>query len=107
LARTPRKPSWAANTQIVIVSPYMKIHERLLNLLAEKISAAVSLTVIYGKKRMEEGLHEQLSKFDSTTIYFCPNLRAKVYANSEEAIVGSLNLRKRPTGDLLSRGEGL
>jgi hypothetical protein len=39
-----------ATTHFVIVSPYMKIHDRLLNLLAEKISAEVSLTVIYGKK---------------------------------------------------------
>jgi hypothetical protein len=43
---------------------------------------------------MEEELHDQLSKFDSTTIYFCPNLHAKVYANTEEAIVTSLNLHE-------------
>ena len=83
-----------ASTHIVIISPYMKIHDRLLNLLAEKISAEIALTVIYGKKKMEGELHDQLSNFDSTTIYFCPNLHAKVYANDEEAIVASLNLHE-------------
>jgi len=81
-----------ATGEITIVSPYLKIHSRLMNLLAEKVSADVTLTIIYGKTQLDEGLKEQLSEFEAVTLFFCPNLHAKIYANSDEAIVASLNL---------------
>jgi len=81
-----------ATNQITIVSPYLKIHTRLMNLLAEKVSADVGLTIIYGKEQLDKSLRQQLEEFDTVTLYYCANLHAKIYANSEEAIVASLNL---------------
>jgi hypothetical protein len=81
-----------ATSQITIVSPYLKIHSRLMNQLAEKVNADVALTVVYGKTQLDEVLMQRLSELDAVTLFFCPKLHAKIYANGDEAIVASLNL---------------
>ena len=88
-----------AENELLLVSPYIKLHERDIEALKTLIEKPeVRVTVIYGKSS-----GDKTTKIDKSSIKFLKtlpniqiahreNLHAKFYANYEESILCSLNL---------------
>jgi len=88
-----------AETELLLVSPYIKLHERDIEALKTPIEKPeVRVTVIYGKAS-----GDKTTTFDKSSIKFLKtlpniviahrqNLHAKFYANDYESILCSLNL---------------
>ena len=88
-----------AETELLLVSPYIKLHERVIEALKTLIEKPeVRVTVIYGKAS-----GDKTTTFDKSSIKFLKtlpnieiahrqNLHAKFYANDYESILCSLNL---------------
>lgn len=81
-----------AQKELWLISPYLKIHDRLIALLQSADDRDVNIHLIYGKKSDIGGEMKKLKGLLNLSIYFCKNLHAKAYFNEEEAIIGSMNL---------------
>ena len=81
-----------ARRELVLVSPYLRINELLLNRLANADNKGVNTTLIYGKSELAESEKNKLSKFNNLEIYFNLKLHAKCYMNEDEVIISSMNL---------------
>ncbi len=87
---------------IRLISPYIKINDRMKNLLLTKAKANLEITIIYGKNRdfnrndhsnyIEESFIKELHSFDKFKLYWKKNLHAKIYDTDQESIVTSMNL---------------
>lgn len=87
-----------SKNEIILVSPYLQISPRLLDLLKEASLRNVSITLIYREDKSTEKnsgqLNEQKSKLSGPNIKIVPleNLHAKCYLNESTAIITSMNL---------------
>ncbi|MBZ3936201.1 phospholipase D family protein [Methanimicrococcus blatticola] len=87
-----------ANKEIILVSPYLQISPRLLDLLKEASSRNISITLIYrndkSTEKNSEQLNEQKNKLSgpNVKIVSLENLHAKCYLNESTAIITSMNL---------------
>ena len=88
-----------ADFELTIVSPYIKLHDEIKNILKKKIDdPEFKLYVIFGKN--ETDLSKSLSnndfdffkQFQNVEIRYVENLHAKYYANDSKSIITSLNL---------------
>ncbi|MEJ6952106.1 phospholipase D family protein [Natronospora cellulosivora (SeqCode)] len=77
---------------LVLVSPYLKINNVLLERLVDTDSRGVNITIIYGKENLLGREREKLDKLNNLNIYFASNLHAKCYFNEKDAIISSMNL---------------
>ena len=88
-----------AQTELFLVSPYIKLHERTIEALKTLLEKPeVRVTIIFGKAS-----GDKTTTFDNASIAFLKtlpnieiahrqNLHAKFYANDTESILCSLNL---------------
>ena len=88
-----------AETELLLVSPYIKLHERMMEALKTLIQKPeVRVTIIFGKAS-----GDKTKSFDKSSIAFLKtlpniaiahrqNLHAKFYANDFESVLCSLNL---------------
>lgn len=81
----------SANKEIFIVSPYMRIHKRLEQLLLEKLEKGVSVYIIFGKER-DQPYIKTSPLIEDAALFFCERLHAKCYLNESEVLVTSMNL---------------
>jgi len=87
-----------AQTEIILISPYLQISPRLFDLLKEAKSRNVSITLIYRDdtptKKESKKSNEQKEKLLSLNIntFVLGNLHAKCYLNESMAIITSMNL---------------
>jgi len=90
----------AAKKEIVIVSPFIHLHDRFKAVLERKrTEGRVSLKVVFGKNT-DDPLRsiwfpqdrEFFSSFENVEIRYEPRLHAKYYANEHESLITSLNL---------------
>ncbi|SDL36498.1 PLD-like domain-containing protein [Salinimicrobium catena] len=88
-----------ANQQLVIISPFIKLHSRLKDELKSKEHPhKIAITVVFGKneKRLEKSLGPEefnfLKELPNITIKYNERLHAKYYANEKTAILSSMNL---------------
>ena len=79
-----------AKERIVLVSPYIKADENILERLKRKTND-VEVVVIYGKDKNQPQAKSLLEVRDVTKI-FVKNLHAKCYLNEDKALVTSMNL---------------
>ncbi|MFW6016439.1 MAG: phospholipase D-like domain-containing protein [bacterium] len=82
----------SANEFLILVSPYLKINDVLLERLIDTDSKGVNITIIYGKESLLESEKEKLNKLNNLNILFANNLHAKCYCNEQNAIISSMNL---------------
>ncbi|GAH30692.1 unnamed protein product, partial [marine sediment metagenome] len=75
-----------------MISPYLKINDRIKNSLVDKDRFKIDIRIIYGKKELQSTEHDWLESLDSIRISFIKDLHAKCYLNEREAIVTSMNL---------------
>jgi hypothetical protein len=88
-----------AKSHLVIISPYIKLHSRLVDTLKSKKSEAdLEISVVFGKNQadiskslsIEDFLF--LKEFPNIEIRYEPRLHAKYYANETHALLSSMNL---------------
>lgn len=80
------------NEKLILISPYLRINDRIKQSLEDKDRLKIDVRLIYGKKELEPAENNWLKHQISIRSSFCENLHAKCYLNEKEAIITSMNL---------------
>lgn len=81
-----------AKDRLMLISPFLKLSDRIKELLEDKNRLKIDVRIVYGKSEL---LPEEINWLNNLTYIrtsFCKNLHAKCYLNEEFCIVTSLNL---------------
>ena len=88
-----------AFSELIIVSPFIKLHNRQKDALRDKINdPKFNLTLVFGKNESNKSRSlgqddfEFFKQFANVRIYYEPRLHAKYYANDDKGILSSMNL---------------
>ncbi len=81
-----------AKDRLILISPYLKLNDRIKELLADKNRLKIDVRIVYGKSELQPQEIAWLRELTYVRTSFCKNLHAKCYLNEELAIVTSLNL---------------
>lgn len=81
-----------ANEKLVLISPFLKINERIKQSLEDKNRMKIDIRVVYGKNELQPEENNWLKSMSSIRSSFCKDLHAKCYLNENEAIITSMNL---------------
>lgn len=81
-----------ANEKLVLISPFLKINERIKQSLEDKNRLKIDIRVVYGKNELQPDENNWLKSMSSIRSSFCKDLHAKCYLNETEAIITSMNL---------------
>lgn len=88
-----------AEEQIILISPYIKLHDRFVSALrAKKNIDKLQITIVFGKnekdlsKSMKQEDFSFFKEFPNIQIRYEKRLHAKYYANESVAILTSMNL---------------
>lgn len=81
-----------ANERLVLISPYLKINDRIKQSLEDKNRLKIDIRVVYGKNELQPEENNWLKSMTSIRSSFCKDLHAKCYLNENEAIITSMNL---------------
>ena len=100
-----------AKERLVIISPFLRVNDRIKELLEDKDRLKIDVRVIYGKNDLKPEENNWLGSMNSIRTSFCKNLHAKCYLNENEALLTSMNLyefsqvNNNEMGLLISRDE--
>lgn len=100
-----------AKDRLILISPYLKLNDRVKELLADKNRLKIDVRMVYGKSELQPAEITWLREQSYIRTSFCKNLHAKCYLNEELCIVTSLNLyefsqvNNNEMGILIRRGE--
>ena len=81
-----------ARKHIVIISPFLKINQKMRRSMEVALKRDVKLTVIYGKSSMDRDTMDWLRSLRYCNIGYLENLHAKLILNEEAAVMSSMNL---------------
>ena len=81
-----------AQDTLILISPYLKINERLRQSLDDKDRMKIDIRVVYGNNELQPDQINWLRSLKFVRTSFCENLHAKCYLNEREAIITSMNL---------------
>lgn len=81
-----------ARTELVLISPYIKIADNLFPSLQLANQKKVHITVVFGKQELDNDVRRQLTQLEHLTLRFLEKLHAKCYYNETKMIISSLNL---------------
>lgn len=82
----------SAKDRLILISPFLKLNDRIKELLEDKNRLKIDIRIIYGKVELQPEEIDWLRKLDFIRTSFCKNLHAKCYLNEELCIITSLNL---------------
>ena len=100
-----------AKDRLILISPYLKLNDRMKELLADKNRLKIDVRMVYGKSELQPQEISWLKELTYIRTSFCKNLHAKCYLNEELCIITSLNLyefsqvNNNEMGILLRRSE--
>ena len=100
-----------ASDRLILISPFLKLNDRMKELLADKNRLKIDVRIVYGKSELQPQEIEWLRGLTYIRTSFCKNLHAKCYMNEEMCIVTSLNLyefsqvNNNEMGILINRAE--
>lgn len=101
----------SAKDRLILISPFLKLNDRIKELLEDKNRLKIDVRIVYGKNELQPEEINWLKELSYIRTSFCKNLHAKCYINEEACIVTSLNLyefsqiNNNEMGVLLSRGD--
>jgi phosphatidylserine/phosphatidylglycerophosphate/cardiolipin synthase-like enzyme len=101
----------AARDRLILISPFLKLNDRIKELLEDKNRMKIDVRIVYGKNELQPEEINWLKELSFIRTSFCKNLHAKCYMNEEVCIITSLNLyefsqvNNNEMGVLLSRGD--
>ena len=81
-----------AEERVVLLSPYLQLHDRLRELLASRSRTDVKIQIVYGKKQLPLAEQRWLREVPRIKTKFRQNLHAKCYLTEKACIVTSMNL---------------
>lgn len=81
-----------SNERLILISPYLKINEKIKQSLEDKNRMKIDIRVVYGKNELQPEENNWLKSMSSIRSSFCKDLHAKCYLNESEAIITSMNL---------------
>lgn len=81
-----------ASDRLILISPFLKLNDRMRELLADKNRLKIDVRIVYGKSELQPQEIEWLRGLTYIRTSFCQNLHAKCYMNEELCIITSLNL---------------
>lgn len=100
-----------AKDRLILISPFLKLNDRMKELLADKNRLKIDVRVVYGKSELQPEEINWLKEQTYIRTSFCKNLHAKCYMNEEHCIITSLNLyefsqiNNNEMGVLISRSD--
>ena len=81
-----------AKDRLILIRPFLKLNDRIKELLADKNRLKIDVRIVYGKSELQPEEIAWLNELSYVRTSFCKNLHAKCYLNEELCIVTSLNL---------------
>ena len=81
-----------AKDRVILISPFLKLNDRIKELLADKDRLKIDVRIVYGKSELQPAEIEWLRTLPYVRTSFCKNLHAKCYLSEELCIITSLNL---------------
>ena len=81
-----------AKERLILISPYLRLNDRIKELLEDKNRLKIDIRIIYGKSDLHPDEIKWMQKLEYIRISFCKNLHAKCYLNEQSCIISSLNL---------------
>jgi phosphatidylserine/phosphatidylglycerophosphate/cardiolipin synthase-like enzyme len=81
-----------AKDRLILISPFLKLNDRMKELLADKNRLKIDVRIVYGKSELQPEEINWLKELTYIRTSFCKNLHAKCYMNEEMCIITSLNL---------------
>jgi hypothetical protein len=81
-----------ARDRLILISPFLKLNDRIKELLADKDRLKIDVRIVYGKSELAPAEIEWLRTLSYVRTAFCKNLHAKCYLSEEACIVTSMNL---------------
>ena len=81
-----------AKERLILISPYLRLNDRIKELLEDKNRLKIDIRIVYGKSDLHPDEIKWMQKLDYVRLSFCKNLHAKCYMNEAECIISSLNL---------------
>lgn len=81
-----------AHKHLVIISPFLRINQKMRASIQIALKRDVKLTVIYGKSELDRDTMNWLKSLPYCNIGYVENLHAKLILNEEAAVMSSMNL---------------
>ncbi|MDN3699340.1 phospholipase D family protein [Vibrio cortegadensis] len=81
-----------ASERLILISPFLKLNDRIKELLEDKDRMKIDIRIVYGKSELQPEEINWLKELSFVRTSFCKNLHAKCYINEESCIITSLNL---------------
>ena len=81
-----------ANETLILISPYLKVNDRLRYSLEDRDRMKIDIRMVYGKSELQPEQISWLRGLNFVRTSYCDNLHAKCYLNESEAIITSMNL---------------
>jgi phosphatidylserine/phosphatidylglycerophosphate/cardiolipin synthase-like enzyme len=81
-----------AKDRLILISPFLKLNDRIKELLEDKNRLKIDVRIVYGKSELQPEEVNWLKGLTYIRTSFCKNLHAKCYLNEESCIITSLNL---------------
>ncbi len=81
-----------AEDRLILISPFLKLNDKIKELLEDKNRLKIDIRIIYGKSELQPDELNWLKELSYIRTSFCKNLHAKCYINESSCIITSLNL---------------
>lgn len=81
-----------AKERLYLISPYLKLNDRVKELLEDKNRMKIDVRLVYGKSELQPAETSWLKGLDYVRTSYCDNLHAKCYISESACIITSLNL---------------
>lgn len=81
-----------AKDRLILISPFLKLNDRIKELLIDKDRLKIDVRIVYGKSELQPEEIRWLNELTYIRTSFCKNLHAKCYLNEKICIISSLNL---------------
>ena len=81
-----------AKDRLILISPFLKLNDRIKELLSDKNRLKIDVRIVYGKSELQPEEINWLKELTYIRTSFCKNIHAKCYMNEELCIIASLNL---------------
>lgn len=81
-----------ASERLILISPFLKLNDRIRELLEDKDRLKIDIRIVYGKSELQPDEINWLKGLSFVRTSFCKNLHAKCYINESSCIITSLNL---------------
>ena len=98
-----------AKSELVLVSPYLQISNRLYERLKDTNSKNVKILIVFGKDELKPNEMTSLAELKNVELFFYKDLHAKCYYNETEMVITSMNMyefsekNNREMGVLINR----